>query len=218
VYGSRVARLIHLALEEVRRVEREHERALVVQHAAADEIALAARHVEGVDRPAESLGDDVRVGDGRDLAVGRARKVGVAYVAVALVGIQPQPLRDAERGHERIMASLAPRHTRTRRLGVSHGANPHQRADVLDRVLPYLVDVGVDLLLELLVRHASSISRVVVRDPWYTPGRTYGFALGAYEDRTSKKGPPKRSPFSSVGLVIRAYGRWKPGACRSGQW
>ncbi len=155
---QRTARLIHLALEEVRHIERKHERTLVVQHATANEIALATRHVEGVDRPAKPLGNDVRVGNGRDLAVGCARKIRVAYVAFALVGIEPQPPCDAKRDHERIMASLAPRHTRTRRLGVAHGANLHQRADVLDRVLPYLVDVGVNLLLELLIGHASSIS------------------------------------------------------------
>ena len=67
--GQPLARALHLARKEVRGIQREHEGALVVLHAATDQVAVLARHREGVEMPAQPLGHDVRVRDGRDLHV-----------------------------------------------------------------------------------------------------------------------------------------------------
>ena len=84
--GDRLAGLLHLEGKEVRSPEREDQRALVVEHATAHEVALASRHVERGNSPAKAHGDDVRVGDGRH--VGCALPAGDLAVANAAVEVR----------------------------------------------------------------------------------------------------------------------------------
>ena len=84
--GERLAGLLHLEGKEVRGPEREDQRALVVEHAATHEVALAARHVERGNAPAKANGNDVGVCDGRH--VGRALLAGDLAVANAAVQVR----------------------------------------------------------------------------------------------------------------------------------
>ena len=154
--GQPLARAIGKALEEVRGIERENQGALVVEDAAADEVAIPSGHVEGVDGPAQTLGHDVGVRDGGDLSPRVARQVRITDVALALVGLQAQALGDLEALHQGVVAGRSPGHAWRGRPEVLDGANPHERADVLDSILPDLVHICVEPSLELLFGHASS--------------------------------------------------------------
>ena len=155
--GELLARGLDHAGKEVRGVEREDEGALVVEDAAADEVAVLARDVEGGEGPAEAERDDVGVGNGGDVAVGLAGEVGVADVAVEVGDGKAEAGGDLFGGNQRLVGCRAPGLAGLRVLQVLDRLDLHKGADILDDILPDLVDKDVDVLLELLLVHASSL-------------------------------------------------------------
>ena len=151
--GQSLPRPLDLALEKMCSIKREDEGTLVIQHAAADQVAVLARDREGVEVPAQALGHDIGVRDGRNLHVRLAREVRVADVPVAIMGVEPQAGGYADGCLERLVGRGAPGHARDRGLLVLDRADADQPVDIGDHVLPHLVDVGVYLLLELLISH-----------------------------------------------------------------
>ena len=143
----------------MRRVEREHEGALVVLHAAPDEVAVLARDLERGEVPVKAQRHDVGVGDRGDVALGPggAGDVGKAQVAVDVRDRKAQALGHLLGLDERAVGGGAPGLARLGGGEVLHGLVPHEAVDVGDDVLPHLVHVGVHLLLELLVHHVPSL-------------------------------------------------------------
>ena len=144
--------------EEVGRVEREHEGALIVGHAAADQHAVLARDGERREVPALTGGHDVGVGDRGDVALGAggAGDVGKTKIAVEVRDLEAQALRHALRLDERVVCGRAPGLAGLGVLEVLHGVVAHEAIHVCDDVLPDLVHESVYLALELLVNHVSS--------------------------------------------------------------
>ena len=143
----------------MRGVEREDEGALVVLDAASDQEAALTCDLERREVPAEAERHDVHVGDCRDLGVGLAREVRVADAAVAVGGGEPQALRDLERTAQRLCGRGAVGHAGSGVLEVLDGLDGDKVRDVLDGVLPDLIDVGVHLRFELLINHGAFLSR-----------------------------------------------------------
>ena len=145
----------------VYRVEGEHEGALVVLDAAADEPAVPARDLEGGEGPAQAQRHDVGVGDRGEVALraGGAGHIGKSQVAVDVGHGEAQTLSHPFGLVEGVPGRRAPGLAGLRRGEVLHGLVAHQARDVGDDVLPDLVDVGVHLLLELLVYHVPSLGR-----------------------------------------------------------
>ena len=83
-----LARKLFLACEEVCRIEREREGALVVEDAAAEKVAFLPRHMEWVGMPARAERHDIGMCDCRYLLVGCPWKVRIADMAAALVRLE----------------------------------------------------------------------------------------------------------------------------------
>ena len=133
-------------------VERQHRRALVVDHAAAEQPALATLHRKWVGIPAGAGRHHVHVADGRELLVAAARDIGNAHIALVIARLVAELLRDAERTVERVTDRAA-----KRRAGLCigrncHGRIAHQLLDIGDDIFPDLVDILSDALLHLIHR------------------------------------------------------------------
>ena len=142
-----LARLLNLAAEEVGRVEGEDEGALVVQDAAADEVAVLAGDVQCGEGPAQAKRHDVGVGDGGYIRVGLAGHVSKADVAVKVGDLKAKTGGNALSGNEGLVCLGAKGLAGLGRLEVLDGLDLDQGADVLDDVLPNLLDILVNLLL-----------------------------------------------------------------------
>ena len=145
--------------DEVRHVQRQHGRALVVDGAAAKKPALAARHLKGVGVPTGPLGHHVDVRDHGELRVGVARDVGIAQVAVAVMRGKSQPAGDGERLVERLARARPPRRALTGGREVLDAPDGDERPDVLEHLGPDSLHVFVNLALEpraLMRSHGTS--------------------------------------------------------------
>ena len=156
--GQALPGALDMALEEVGGVERHHEGALVVEDAAADEVAVLARDVQGIEGPTNPERHYVGVRDGGEVALRGARQVREADVALAVVRLEAEPRGHLEAATQCLAGRLAPGTAGRRALEVLDGLDLHEVVDVSYRVLPDLVDVGVDLGLELLVCHVSLLT------------------------------------------------------------
>ena len=131
-------------------VERQHGRTLVVDHAAAEQPALAALHRKRIGVPAGTGGHHVHMANSRELLVAAAGNVGDAHVAFVIACLVAELLRDAERTVERVTDRAA-----KRRAGLCigrncHGRIAHQLLDIGDDIFPDLVDILGDALLHLI--------------------------------------------------------------------
>ena len=131
-------------------VERQYRRTLVVDHAAAEQPALATLHRKRVGVPARAGGHHVHVADGRELLVAATGDIGNAHIALVVARLVAEVLCDAERAIERVTDRAA-----KRRTGLRIGSNgnrrvAHQLLDIGDDVLPDLVDVLGNTLLHLI--------------------------------------------------------------------
>ena len=141
------------ALEQIGAgVERKHRRALVVDHAAAEQPALATLHRKRVGVPTGPGGHHVHVADGRELLVAAARDIGNAHIALVIARLVTELLRDAERAIERVTDRAAKRRAGLRIGRNCHGRITHQLLDIGDDILPDLVDILSDTLLHLIHR------------------------------------------------------------------
>ena len=141
-------------LEELEGIEGDHHRALVVQHAAAQDPAVLPPHLEGAGRPALAGGHDVDVADGGQIFVGvGAGQLGIADVALAVAGGKAHLLgqlqglvqrRAGPRAEGRALGGLA--------LDAVDG---HQRRDVIEQLLLVGLDKGVYLLIQFLIHGIS---------------------------------------------------------------
>ena len=131
-------------------VERQHCRALVVNHAATEQPALAALHGERVGVPARAGGNHVHVADSRELLVAAARNIGDSHIALVVARLIAELLRNAERAIERITDRAAKRRAGLRIGRNCHGRITHQLLDIGDDILPDLVDILGDALLHLI--------------------------------------------------------------------
>ncbi len=150
------AGLLGALLEELERIKAEGEGALIIEDAAADHEAVLACDLEGREGPAGALGDDVGVADEGNLLVGRALDIGIADVAVAVMGVEAQAVGDLDRRVERLEGLGAIGLARFGRIHILHGADVYQRVDIGNDILPLALDVLARLLLELLVCHKAS--------------------------------------------------------------
>ena len=99
-----------MLLEIFQRIEAQHARPLVVEHAAADDPALALTHGKGVGRPAFAHRDDVEMGDRGEIVAAVASalaELGITDHALAVFRLQPHAARDLQRGVERPGRALA---------------------------------------------------------------------------------------------------------------
>ena len=99
-----------MLLEIFQRIEAQHARPLVVEHAAADDPALALAHGKGVGRPALPNRDDVEMGDRGEIVAAVApalAELGIADHAFAVFRLQPHAAGDVQRGVERRGRPLA---------------------------------------------------------------------------------------------------------------
>ena len=138
-------------LEQVRAgIKRQHRRALVVDHATAEQPALATLHRKRVGVPAGAGGHHVHVADGRELLVAATRDIGNAHIALVVARLVAELLRNAERAIERITDRAAKRRTGLCIGSNGHGRIAHQLFDIGDNILPDLVDILSDALLHLI--------------------------------------------------------------------
>ena len=131
-------------------VERQHGRTLVVDHAAAEQPALATLHRKRIGIPTGAGGNHVHVADSRELLVAAARDIGDAHIALVVARLVAELLRDAERAIERVTDRAAKRRTGLRIGRNRHGRITHQLRNIGDDILPDLVDVLGDALLHLI--------------------------------------------------------------------
>ena len=160
-------------LPELDGVQRDDAGALVVDDAAADEVAVLARDLVGLERPAGAGGHHVHVADDADLAVGAAGQVGVADVALDVARPKPHALGHLERGGQRLARPGAVRRALGGLVQLLDAGDAHQRVDVGDDVVPMLVEVCVDLVVDQGFVHESSFGRLVAR-PSSRTGRRGG--------------------------------------------
>ena len=138
-------------LEQVRAgIKRQHCRALVVDHAATEQPALATLHRERIGVPARAGGNHVHVADSRELLVAAARDIGDSHIALVVARLIAELLRDAERAIERVTDRAAKRRAGLRIGRNCHGRITHQLLDISDDILPDLVDILSDALLHLI--------------------------------------------------------------------
>ena len=151
--AQRVGKLRRQAVElhaapQVHSVQRHHARALVVDDAAAQQIAVLARDLVRLEMPARARRHHVDVADDAQLLFGGSDKIGVADVAGVVVNLEAHVVRHGERGG-----------TVRRALGrcakVLEAGDAHKPIDIGDDILPMLVKVTIDALLEQLVRRHS---------------------------------------------------------------
>ena len=131
-------------------VERQHRRTLVINHATAEQPALATLHRKRVGVPAGAGGHHVHVADGRELLVAATRDIGNAHIALVVARLVAELLRNAERAIERITNRAAKRRARLRIGSNGYGRITHQLLDIGDDILPDLVDILSDALLHLI--------------------------------------------------------------------
>ena len=131
-------------------VERQHRRALVVDHAATEQPALATLHRKRVGVPTGAGRHHVHMADGRKLLIAAPRDIGDAHITLVIARLVAELLRNAERAIERITDRAAKRHTGLRIGSNGHGRIAHQLLDIGDDILPDLVDILGDALLHLI--------------------------------------------------------------------
>ena len=131
-------------------VERQHRRTLVINHATAEQPALATLHRKRVGVPAGAGGHHVHVADGRELLVAATRDIGNAHIALVVARLVAELLRNAERAIERITNRAAKRRTGLCIGSNGHGRIAHQLFDIGDDIFPDLVDILDNALLHLI--------------------------------------------------------------------
>ncbi len=131
-------------------VERQHGRTLVVDHATAEQPALATLHRKRVGVPAGAGGHHVHVADGRELLVAATRDIGDSHIALVVARLIAELLRNAERAIERITDRAAKRRTELRIGSNGHGRIAHQLFDIGNDIFPDLVDILGNALLHLI--------------------------------------------------------------------
>ena len=131
-------------------VERQHGRTLVVDHAAAEQPALATLHRKRVGVPAGASGYHVNMADSRELFVAAARDIGDSHIALVVARLIAELLRNAERAIERITDRAAKRRTELRIGRNCHGRIAHQLFDIGNDIFPDLVDILGNALLHLI--------------------------------------------------------------------
>ena len=131
-------------------VERQHGRTLVVNHAAAEQPALATLHRKRVGVPAGASGYHVNMADSRKLLIAAARDIGNAHIPIVVARLIAELLRDAERAIEHVTDRAAKRRAGLRIGSNGHGRIAHQLLDISDDILPDLVDILSDALLHLI--------------------------------------------------------------------
>ena len=131
-------------------VERQHRRALVVDHAAAEQPALATLHRKRVGVPTRTGRHHVHMADGRELLIAAARDIGNAHKALVIARLVAELLRNAERAIERITDRAAKRRTGLRIGSNGHRRIAHQLLDIGDDIFPDLVDIFGNALLHLI--------------------------------------------------------------------
>ena len=138
-------------LEQVRAgIKRQHRRALVVDHAATEQPALATLHRKRVGVPTGAGRHHVHMADGRKLLIAAPRDIGDAHITLVIARLVAELLRNAERAIERITDRAAKRRTGLRIGSNGHGRIAHQLLDIGDDILPDLVDILSDALLHLI--------------------------------------------------------------------
>ena len=131
-------------------VERQHRRTLVIDHAAAEQPALATLHRKRVGVPTRTGGHHVHMADSRELLIAAARDIGNAHIALVIARLVAELLRNAECAIERITDRAAKRRTGLRIGSNGHGRIAHQLLDIDDDILPDLVDILGNALLHLI--------------------------------------------------------------------
>ena len=160
-----VARRDAVAQQVRARVETEHRRAFVVDDTAAHEPAVAAAHGPGVAVPARTSGNHVHVGDGRNLFLALTGNVADADVSPVVRDLVAQPRRDAQRTIERRAHIATIGSTGLHRARIRHGRMGDERGDVVQHVVPHLVDVRVDARFQIL-SHKSLLIRYARASPY----------------------------------------------------
>ena len=143
---ERVARGDALTQEERAGIERQNGGSLVVDHAAAEQPALAALHGKRVRAPTGTGGDHVDVRDGGDVLLALARDVCDSDIAVIVGHLVPQALGDAQAAIERVTHGSAEWSARFGHRGVGDGRICHQGGDVGNDILPDFIDVVLNAL------------------------------------------------------------------------
>ena len=131
-------------------VERQHGRTLVVNHAAAEQPALATLHRKRIGVPTGAGGNHVHVADGRELLVAATRDIGNTHIALVVARLVAELLRNAERAVERVTHRSAKRRAGLRIGRNRHGRITHQPLNIGDDILPDLVDILSNALLNLV--------------------------------------------------------------------
>ena len=134
-------------------MQRHHAGPLVVERAAAHEVAVLARDLVRLERPARAGRHHVGMADDADLRVRGTGKVGEPDVAFGVVRLEAHALRDAERRVERLLGTGAERCAVGGLVAFQEAGDAHERGDVLHHDVPVVVKVGVYLLGEFLVVH-----------------------------------------------------------------
>ena len=105
--------------------------------------------------PARARRHHVDVADDAQLLLGGSDKIGVADVAGIVVNLEAHVARHGERGVERLARAGTVRRALGRCAKVLEAGDAHKPIDIGDDILPMLVKVTIDALLEQLVRRHS---------------------------------------------------------------
>ena len=146
-----IARLDALVQQICTGIESQNGRALVVDHASAEQPSVATLHRERIGVPTGARGHHVNVRDGRDLALALARDVGHAHVAVVMRGLVTEFGRDLERAVESGTGILAKRCARLVRALNGNGGHGDELGDICQNAVPDLIHVRVDARFQILI-------------------------------------------------------------------
>ena len=202
----RFSRVLHV-LPELHGVQGHHAGTFVVDHAAADEVAVLAGDVVGLERPAGAGGHHIHMADDAKLRVRFTGKVGVADVAVHIVRLKAHVSSHVERRRKRLARAGAERRALGCLVQLLEAGNAHEGGDVLHHGVPMGLKISVDFLRELFVLHRClPVLGYACVSAYYAPSGT-----DAPDGRKHVAGLSGKRAFGSRGRVSRAHRRVRKG-------
>ena len=149
-----------LAKKKCASVQAKNGRAFVVDNAAAQKPTVAAHHGKRIGVPAGAGRDHIDVRDRGDLALRLAGNIRHAHIALVIGGLITKLRGDAQCTVESGARVLTKRSARLVCTFNRHRRHCHQGGNIVEDVVPYLVDVLVNALLEFFIHHAAPIQAV----------------------------------------------------------
>ncbi len=148
-----IARFNALAQQKGAGVKAHHSRALVVNDTAAQQPALTTLHRKRVSIPTRTSRNHINVSNRCNLALALTRDIRDTHIAIVMRGLIAKFLRNRERTVERRTRACTKRCARLVGTFNCHRRHSYQCSNVLQHVIPNLVDIGVNTSFQILIHY-----------------------------------------------------------------